>query len=612
MTVSRAHAMPFGAEIRTDGGVRFRLWAPSADHVALVVQDGRDPVVMQALADGWHEVVVPEAGAGTRYRFALENDEQVPDPASRYQPEDIHGPSEVIDPRAYQWRDGGWRGRPWEETVLYELHIGTFTPEGTWRAAIDRLDHLVDVGVTAIELMPVADSPGGHNWGYDGVDLFAPEAGYGRPDDLKALVDAAHARGIMVFLDVVYNHFGPEGNYLHAYARQFFTERHHTPWGAAINYDGAHSRPVRDFMIHNALYWLEEFNMDGLRLDAVHAILDDSDKHVLEELAERVHRTFAGRHVHLVLENGANEARFLHRQPDGRPAWYAAQWSDDIHHVLHVAATGESGGYYRPFVGDTGKLGRALAEGFAFQGEPFHYDGGTARRGEPSAHLPPTAFVGFIQNHDQVGNRAFGERLTALAPVAAVRAVAAVYLLAPHIPMLFMGEEWGAAEPFPFFCDFEADLAEAVRKGRREEFAAFPEFRDEAVLARIPDPLSAETFRSARLGWDDRAESPHAEWLAWYRRILAVRRAGIVPRLAGAPGNAGDYEVLADGAVRVRWRLGDGSRLQLIANLSGNEVATDAAPAGKEIWREGDVEPGRLGPWSVVWSVEPATADSRS
>ncbi len=608
--VRRAHAMPFGAEIHADGGVRFRIWAPERERISLAIEGRTEPLPMAALADGWHELTVVDARAGARYRFALEEGRHVPDPASRYQPEDVHGPSEVIDPRVYRWGDGGWRGRAWEETVLYELHVGAFTPAGTFQAAIDRLDHLVDLGVTAIELMPVADFPGARNWGYDGVYPFAPDASYGRPADLKALVDAAHGKGLMVFLDVVYNHFGPEGNYLSLYASRFFSDRHQTPWGAAINYDDPGSTPVREFAIHNALYWLEEFHLDGLRLDAVHAILDDTDRHLLEELAERACRQLGQqRFIHLVLENEENQARLLERDSRGKPLAYTAQWNDDIHHVLHTAATGEDAGYYAEYVGDRRKLARALAEGFAFQGEMMAYRG--RPRGEPSRHLPPTAFVGFIQNHDQIGNRAFGERLTALAPPEVVRAIAATYLLAPQIPMLFMGEEWAAAEPFPFFCDFGPELAEAVRNGRRAEFARFPEFRDAAARARIPDPTSEATFLSAKLKWRDRSRPPHDGWLDWYRRILAIRRAEIVPRLAGVPGNAGEYAMVGETGLRVGWRLGDGSLLGLLANLAGDDLGNVEAPAGRTIWQEGEVGSGRMGPWSVLWSLAAAGPNAR-
>ncbi|MCG6122296.1 MAG: malto-oligosyltrehalose trehalohydrolase [Microvirga sp.] len=645
--------MPFGAQIGPDGSARFRLWAPAREAVALVI-DGRQESMIAA-DGGWHERIVEGVGAGTRYQFALEDGLLVPDPASRRQPEDVHGPSEVVDPAAYAWGDASWRGRPWSEAVIYELHVGTFTPEGGFRAIIGKLDHLVALGVTAIQLMPIADFPGGRNWGYDGVCLFAPDASYGRPDELKALVDAAHARGLMVFLDVVYNHFGPDGNYLHAYAPQFFTERRKTPWGAAIDYDGPDSRPVREFMIHNALYWLDEYHFDGLRLDAVHAILDDSETHLLDELAARVRDAFGEeRRIHLVLENEENEAHRLERRGDGAPRAYAAQWNDDVHHVLHAAATGEDAGYYADYRGDTEKLARALAEGFAYQGETMDYRG--SPRGEPSGHLPPTAFVAFIQNHDQVGNRAFGDRLTATRPAEVVRAVAAIYLLSPQIPMLFMGEEWAAAQPFPFFCDFNAELGEAVRRGRREEFARFPEFRDEAARERIPDPVAETTFRSAKLDWEDLAREPHAGWFDWYRRVLATRRAEITPRLARATGGGGAYRTFGDGAFRVDWRLGDGSRLRLVANLSDAALSDAAladaaladaaladaaladaaladaaladaaladaaladaardgidlvADAGRILWSEGRVDAieRSIGPWSVIWSI--ASAD---
>jgi malto-oligosyltrehalose trehalohydrolase/4-alpha-glucanotransferase len=612
--VIRAHAMPFGAEVQPDGTVRFRLWAPMHKQISLAIQNGGETLSMMPAEDGWHELTTDRAKAGSRYLFELPDGLRVPDPGSRYQPEDVHGPSEVIDPGAYPWTDDDWKGRPWTEAVLYELHVGTFTPDGTYLAVIDKLDHLVDLGVTAIELLPVSDFPGKRNWGYDGVLPYAPDGAYGRPEDLKALVDAAHAKGLMVFMDVVYNHFGPDGNYLNAYAKSFFTERHHTPWGAAINYDGPDSGPVRDFMIHNALYWIEEFHLDGLRLDAVHAIIDDSPKHLLEELAERVHALKGpDRHVHLVLENDANQARFLARGADGKPQWYDAQWNDDLHHALHVAASGETGGYYADYADVANKLGRSLAEGFAFQGDPSAYRDGEVR-GEPSAHLPPTAFVTFIQNHDQIGNRAFGDRITAFSPAEAVRAVASLYLLSPAPPMLFMGEEWASAQPFPFFCDFGPELAEAVRKGRSEEFAKFPEFQNPEARERIPDATDEQTFLSAKLDWDNIGKAPHADWLAWYRRALSVRCAEVVPRLAGLPGGTGQHDVLGEKLLRVSWQLGDGSRLAVLANLFDRDTTAAGKVDGRVIWTEGQVgaADGRLGPWAVVWTIDESGGGKRS
>jgi malto-oligosyltrehalose trehalohydrolase/4-alpha-glucanotransferase len=598
--MARAHRMPFSAELQADGRVRFRLWAPP--HREVQVELDGETVAMQPVGEGWHELVTDRALAGTRYRFVLPDGLRVSDPASRYQPEDVHGPSEVVDPAAYAWRDADWSGRPWHEAVVYELHIGAFTPEGTFRAVIGKLDHLVPLGVTAIEIMPIGDFPGRRNWGYDGVLPYAPDSSYGRPEDLKALVEAAHARGLMVLLDVVYNHFGPEGAYIHPTASQTFTDRHKTPWGAAVNFDGPESGPVREFVIHNALYWIEEFHLDGLRLDAVHAILDDSPKHVLEELAERVRAAAPNRHIHLILENEENQAKRLVRSENGEPRWYTAQWNDDVHHVLHVAASGETKGYYADYKGNPEKLGRALAEGFAFQGELMPYRGHP--RGAPSADLPPTAFVAFIQNHDQVGNRAFGDRVTDFAPAEAVRAIAAVYLLLPQIPMLFMGEEWGAAQLFPFFCDFGPELADAVRKGRREEFARFPEFRDPKMRERIPDPMAEKTFATAKLAWEDLERAPHAGWLAWYRRALAVRHAEIVPRLAAIRAG-GQYEVLGDGAIVVRWQLSGGGALVLAANLAARPATGFPVEPGRVLWQEGKVrEGGNFGAWAVRWSIE--------
>jgi malto-oligosyltrehalose trehalohydrolase/4-alpha-glucanotransferase len=630
--VRRGHRMPFGAQVQDDGSVRFRLWAPSHPEVAVELEGesegessaaaeggapaeagGVAPAIapdqtrmlrMQPLEGGWHEVVSRRAHPGTRYRFVLPDGTRVPDPASRFQPQDVHGPSEVIDPTAYEWRDGDWRGRAWEEAVVYELHVGAFTPQGTFRGIIDKLDHLVSLGVTALEIMPVADFPGGRNWGYDGVLPYAPDGAYGRPEDFKALVDSAHARGLMVLLDVVYNHFGPEGAYLHVIAPETFTDRHKTPWGAAINTDGAGATPVREYFIHNALYWIEEFHLDGLRLDAVHAILDDSPKHLLSELAERVRAANPDRQIHLVLENEENQASRLVRDADAKPRWYSAQWNDDVHHVLHVAATGEAHGYYGDYHGDTGKLGRALAEGFAFQGEVMPYRG--HERGEDSTSVPPSAFVAFMQNHDQVGNRAFGERLTAIAPPQAVRAMAATYLLLPQVPMLFMGEEWAAAQPFPFFCDFGEELADAVRNGRREEFARFPEFKDPATRERIPDPVAEATFESAKLDWEQAGSGQHAAWLDWYRRVLAARHKQIVPRV-GAIRSAGEHRVVGEGAVLVKWALdGGASSLVLAANLSAKPVDGFPQPAGESIWTEGEADATTLGPWAVRWSIEPA------
>jgi malto-oligosyltrehalose trehalohydrolase len=610
--VRRAHAMPFGAEV-THGGVRFRIWAPSAERIDLLLGDPDRGLVeeraLRRLEDGFWECTAA-LPPGALYRYRVDGGRAVPDPASRFQPRDVHGPSEVIDPAAFAWHDAGWRGRPWEETVLYELHAGAFSREGGFDGVRRRLDRLAGLGVTALELMPLADFPGGRNWGYDGVLPFAPDSTYGRPEELKRLVSAAHERGLCVFLDVVYNHFGPEGNYLHLYARPFFDPQKKTLWGDGLNFDGESSRVVRDFFVHNALYWLEEYHLDGLRIDAVHAIHDDSSPPFLEELARRVREgPGADRPIHLVLENDANEARRLRRDGSGRPAAYTAQWNDDVHHALHCLLTGETGGYYADFAGDPAHhLARALAEGFAWQGERSEYR--SAARGEPSAHLPPTAFVAFLQNHDQIGNRAFGERLTVLTEERALAAAVALLLLAPAPPLLFMGEEHGSRRPFPFFCDFGSDLARAVTEGRRREFERFADFRDAAKRERIPDPNAERTFRSAVLDEGERETPAARRRLEHYRALLDLRRREIVPRLGGARGHAGRWTRLDDRSLRVEWDLAGPSRLTLLAHLGRGEGPQVERPAGRLLWPAADADPpdeaGRLGPWSVLWFLDEA------
>ncbi|UCE32609.1 MAG: malto-oligosyltrehalose trehalohydrolase, partial [Burkholderiales bacterium] len=500
MSVRRCHEMPFGAGLGADGRARFRLWAPARERVTLELIDAAElgALPMQRADGGWHALELARARAGMRYRYRLDENLAVPDPASRYNPLDVHGPSELIDPRGYAWGDGDWPGRPWHEAVVYELHVGAFSPAGTFAAARARLAELAALGFTAIELMPVADFPGSRNWGYDGVLPYAPDASYGHPDDLKRLVDTAHGLGMMAILDVVYNHFGPEGNYLHAYAPQFFDASRRTPWGAALDFDGPNSATVREFFVHNALYWVEEFGFDGLRLDAVHAIEDRSSPDIVEAIALALAEgPGRDRQVHLVLENDRNQARYLSggwtpgagaaavgSDPGGggrgRTAAMRAraQWNDDVHHALHVLVTGESDGYYADYAdAPLDRLGRALATGFVYQGERSEFRDG-APRGEPSGHLPPNAFVNFLQCHDQVGNRAFGERIDAIADARLMPAAIAGVLLAPAVPMMFMGEEYAASTPFQFFCDFGPELAEAVSRGRREEvgrFAAFSE-----------------------------------------------------------------------------------------------------------------------------------------
>lgn len=604
------HRMPFGAEIMAAGGVRFRLWAPGVDSVALKL-DAEDEQPMTAAGGGWFEFKHAAARAGSRYQFRLPDGLLVPDPASRSNPDDVHDASEVIDPADFDWSDAAWRGRPWEEAVIYELHVGSFSAAGNFSGVMERLDYLAELGVSALEIMPVADFPGRRNWGYDGALLFAPDAAYGRPDDFKRLIDAAHRRGLMVFLDVVYNHFGPEGNYLHAYAPDFFAPSHATPWGAAINFAGANSRPVRDFFIHNALYWIEEFHLDGLRLDAVHAICDQSSPDIVEEIADALRRgPGRERHIHLVLENDRNQSHYLNRDSAGQAQRATAQWNDDFHHLAHVLATRETDGHYADYASNPGHLlGRCLSQGFAFQGQASAFRN-REPRGEPSAHLPPAAFVNFLQNHDQIGNRAFGERLCRLASPAALEALSALLLLAPPIPLLFMGEEFAARQPFLYFCDFGADLADAVSDGRRREFAHFPRFADPADRERIPDPSAESSFSASVLDWGVLDDDPQRAVLELHRQLLALRRQWITPRLPGMGNGAPQTTRLSATAVALSWRLGDGSRLTLAANLGSDASAVPAA-TGARIFVTSNLDAaalagGRLPPWSLSCHLQSA------
>ncbi|WP_420473564.1 malto-oligosyltrehalose trehalohydrolase [Noviherbaspirillum sp. ST9] len=545
----------FGARLLARDRTRFRLWAPGTESVSVEIE-GVPPVPMRRLAGGWFEAEAA-CDAGARYKFRVAPDLAVPDPASRAQAGDVHDASIVCDPDAYHWQRKDWTGRPWHETVLLELHAGAL---GGFEGVRRRLPELAAIGITAIELMPVADFPGRHNWGYDGVLPYAPDTAYGTPDQLKALIDTAHGLDMMVFLDVVYNHFGPDGNYLGAYAPDFFRDDIQTPWGQAIDF---RKHPVRDFFTENAIYWLQEYRFDGLRLDAVHAI---SEKDWLVEMARRVRAAMpAGRHVHLVLENDDNCARLLARSP---ARLFDAQWNDDMHHIVHVLLTGEREGYYGGYASQGAeKLARGLSEGFIYQGETSLYPGG-ARRGEPSAHLPPTSFVFFLQNHDQVGNRAFGERLSMLADPHALRAAMALQLLSPHIPLLFMGEEFGATQPFLYFTShLTSELADAVRKGRRQEFARFSAFSDPARRERIPDPNEEQTFRQSVPQPDPVLGPAFTEWVT---SVLAIRHAHVTPRLEGA--RALGTEILGPASVKARWRMGDGKVLMLAINLGTDPV----------------------------------------
>ncbi|WP_343612788.1 malto-oligosyltrehalose trehalohydrolase [Novosphingobium sp.] len=548
----------------SNGRARFQLWAPAQQRLALAIE-GQAPQPMQAETDGWFTLEA-EAPPGTSYRFLLEDGSPVPDPASRAQSGGVHGWSVMTDTAAYRWQHRDWQGRPWEEAVIQEVHVGLC---GGFAGLMRDLPRIASLGITAIELMPVAAVSGARNWGYDGVLPFAPAEALGTPRQLQALVDAAHGLGLMIMLDVVYNHFGPDGHYIPNYAPQFLHQGAPTPWGSAVAVD----RPeVASFFRENALQWLEDYRFDGLRFDAVHAIGNTA---FLDQLAQDLRAAVApGRPIHLILENENNDAARL------APSLYDAQWNDDFHNVLHVLLTGEDSGYYRDFAQDPAqKLARCLAQGFVYQGDPSPHQRGK-KRGTPSGHLPPTAFVSFLQNHDQIGNRAMGERLPLLTDAGRLRAATALLLLCPQIPLLFMGDEWGAQSPFLFFTDFHDELAEVVREGRRREFAHFPAFADKASQARIPDPNAQATF-------DASIPTPGPEAAAWdalYRDLLALRATRIVPQLKGT--TALGAEASGEKTVCAAWRLGDGAVLTLVLDLGEAPVLPEAQ--GELLWQEGE------------------------
>jgi maltooligosyltrehalose trehalohydrolase len=519
--------LQLGAEALPQGGVRFLVWAPLVERVEVVDAEGAVLAELAPQGQGYHAGVIPDAAPGVRYRYRLHRAGEDPvdrsDPASRWQPDGLHGPSAVDDP-AFAWTDDTWRNRPMREQVLYELHVGTFTPEGTFDAIVDRLDDLRELGITAIELMPIWQFPGERNWGYDGVLPYAVQHSYGGPAGLRRLVDAAHAHGIAVILDVVYNHYGPEGNHLPDFG-PYLTDAYDTPWGQAVNVDGPHSDEVRRYVVENAVRWVRDFHVDGLRLDAVHAIIDRSAVHLLEELATAVHAEAErlGRTVHLIAESDLADPRLV-RSPEVGGYGLDAQWLDDVHHALHTAVTGERDGYFGDYEGFP-DLARALRDRFVYAGR---YSPHRERRvGRPARDLPYERFVACTQNHDQVGNRMMGERRSVLVPFETLKLAAGTLVLLPFTPMLWMGQEYGEESPFQYFVSHtEPDLIEAVRTGRRREFAYFAKDGLEA-----PDPQAVETFERSKLDWDLREVGQHATIRALYGELFRLRRE--VPALAG-------------------------------------------------------------------------------
>ncbi|WP_274424054.1 malto-oligosyltrehalose trehalohydrolase [Chelativorans sp. YIM 93263] len=566
----------WGAKLSPEGSAVFRLWAPALDQLRLKIGQSEERQ-MESRADGWFELHADGLAEGTEYQFILPDGMAVPDPASRAQASGVHGPSLLVG-SDHDWKVPGWKGRPWHEAVVYELHPGTFAPLGGFEGIRHKLDHLAETGFTAIEIMPVAEFSGARGWGYDGVLPYCPHSAYGGVVGLKYLVDAAHERGLMMILDVVYNHFGPDGNYLGAYAPDFFDAERQTPWGAAIRFE---EPAVRDFFLDNPIYWLEEFRFDGLRFDAVDQIKDRSETPILEEMAQRVREQFGDREIHLMTEDERNIVGLHPYDEENRPKLFTAEWNDDFHHAAHCIATGEDAGYYAGFADDAvGHLARALAEGFCYQGEPYAPREGQPR-GEPSTGQPPVAFVDFLQNHDQIGNRAFGERLTSLADEETVALLTAVLLLNPQIPLVFMGEEYGETNPFLFFTDFHGELAKAVREGRRREFASFGHFGEENAQ-RIPDPNALSTFEASALDWDRAKTEAGRLRLALFRRLLEARRSYVVPLLPNMRSMQGQAQRLSQGAFLVRWTT-DRRRLLLVANFGTDEAAIDEQTDGLEL-----------------------------
>jgi len=606
--MSRGRPQPrWGASLQEDGSATFRLWAPAAEHLRLRLKD--EEREMQPCGEGWFDLRTDDLEEGTAYQFVLPDGMAVPDPASRAQASDVHGPSLLTSP-AFDWKAEDWNGRPWEEAIVYELHPGTFSREGTFDGIRRKLDYLAETGFTAIELMPVAQFSGNRGWGYDGVLPYCPHSAYGGITGLKRLVDAAHQRRLMMILDVVYNHFGPDGNYLHAYAPDFFDSDRHTPWGLAIRFE---EPAVRAFFLDNPIYWLEEFRFDGLRFDAIDQIRDESDPPILEEMARRIRERFPDRHIHLTTEDERNIVALHPHDGENRPVLFTAEWNDDFHHAAHCLATGEDAGYYAGFADDPAShLARALAEGFCYQGEPYAPREGKPR-GEPSAGQPPTAFIDFLQNHDQIGNRAFGERLTALAGEETVELLTAVLLLNPQIPLVFMGEEYGETNPFLFFTDFHGALAKAVREGRRREFADFGHFSEEKA-EKIPDPNALSTFEASMPDWHRMETGPGKRRLDLFRRLLHLRRTHLVPYLQAMKSMQGQAERLDDKAFCVRWHMAD-RVLCMIANFGRAEVAIAKELTGFEaIYESRDslfasLRQGRAPPASVTVLLAEAAND---
>lgn len=583
--------LPQGAEV-VEGGVRYRVWAPERAIVEVEICDGSGhavrsvPLVRDFLGD--HHGLDPRGRAGDLYRYRIDRKGTFPCPASRWQPLGVHGPSMVIDPTAFRWNDPTWRRPEFRDLVIYELHVGTFTPEGTFLGAISRLDHLRALGVNTIELMPIGDFDGERNWGYDGVQLFAPSRAYGHPDDLRKLVEAAHARGIAVILDVVYNHFGPAGNYLREFTNSYFDHARRTPWGEPINFSGEHFGPVRAYFVANVIYWMEEFHIDGFRLDATHAIFDASPKDILEELGEAVH----ARGGWIIAEDERNDARLISSKRDGG-CNLDGVWADDFHHSIEAAIT-DASSYRDVFEGELRELVDLMQHGWHYRGKTYRRSG--KPRGTPCEHLPPERFVFCISNHDQVGNRPLGERLNQLVAPETYRAASALLCLTPFTPLLFMGQEWAASAPFLYFTDHEGELGRAIEEGRRRDLERSIETARLRGPVEIPSPQDAHTFERSKIDWSETTKPGHAECLALYRECLALRRT----HAAFRPRNRQSWQVceLGFGVLATRLRAA-GEDWLVLCDLRGGHRGSLGAERFCEL------------PASQKWAFVLSTSESR-
>lgn len=597
-----ARRLPVGAEILPGGDVHFRVWAPRRNRVAVVVEghartgsaEPSTTVALKKESSGYFAGIVPSACEGSLYRFRLDDDDRLyPDPASRFQPDGPHGPSQVVDPSRFPWTDHHWRGVRLEGQVIYEMHIGTFTLEGTWRAAMQELPHLADTGLTVLELMPVAEFSGRFGWGYDGVNLFAPYHLYGSPDDMRAFVDRAHALGLGVILDVVYNHLGPDGNYLAEFSADYISNRDENAWGDAINFDGPNSASVREFFLANAGFWIDEFHVDGLRFDATQSIHDHGEPHILAELGQRVRDAARDRDTLLVAENEPQHVRMVQPIESGGFG-IDAIWNDDLHHSVIVQVTGLREAYYTDHLGTPQEFISAIKWGFLYQGQRYSWQ--NQRRGTPTYGLSPAAFVVFSQNHDQIANSARGARLHLLTSPGRLRAVTALLLLAPGTPMLFQGQEFAASSPFFYFADQQAELARQVRRGRAEHLRQFPSVADYERIAGLDEPVSPETFERCKLDHAEREREGHAEVLRLHRDLLKLRREVSVFR-AQRPGGV-DGAVLGSEAFVLRYFDADGdSDDRLVMVNFGTTLQLEVVP-------EPLLAPPLGKRWGVQWSSE--------